>query len=90
MDGVRKYYTKQNKSEKDKYHMISLICEFKKQSYREQTDGYWMGGGLGEWVKWVMGIGECTCSDGCRVLYVSVESLNFTSEITLHYMLTGI
>ena len=26
MDGAREYYTKQNKSEKDKYHMISLTC----------------------------------------------------------------
>ena len=30
VDGARVYYAKQNKSEKDKYHMISLICEFKK------------------------------------------------------------
>ena len=28
MDGPRDYHTKQNKSErKDKYHMVSLICE---------------------------------------------------------------
>ena len=26
MDGARVYYAKQNKSEKDKYPMISLIC----------------------------------------------------------------
>ena len=26
MDGAREYNAKQNKSEKDKYHMISLIC----------------------------------------------------------------
>ena len=26
------YNAKQSKSEKDKYHMISLVCEFKKQN----------------------------------------------------------
>ena len=26
MDGTRVYYAMRNKSEKDKYHMISLIC----------------------------------------------------------------
>lgn len=26
MDGAREYYINQKKSEKDKYHMISLIC----------------------------------------------------------------
>ena len=26
MDGPRDYHTKRNKSEKDKYHMILLIC----------------------------------------------------------------
>ena len=26
MDGPREYHTKWNKSEKDKYHVISLIC----------------------------------------------------------------
>ena len=26
MDGARMYYAKLNKWEKDKYHMISLIC----------------------------------------------------------------
>ena len=26
MDGPREYYAKQNKSEKDKYCMISVIC----------------------------------------------------------------
>ena len=26
MDGATEYYAKQSKSEKDKYHMISLIC----------------------------------------------------------------
>ena len=31
MDGAREDNAKQNKSEKDKYHMISLIGEFKKQ-----------------------------------------------------------
>ena len=60
MDGPRRYYPKKlNKSDKDKYYMISLICEiFKKKkkkskhnktetefSYREQTDGCW-GEGL--------------------------------------------
>ena len=32
MDGSRGYYAKWNKSEKDKYHMISLICEIWKTS----------------------------------------------------------
>ena len=27
MDGAREYYVKWNKSEKDKHHMTSLICE---------------------------------------------------------------
>ena len=27
MDGTRVYYAKGSKSEEDKYHMISLICE---------------------------------------------------------------
>ena len=27
MDGPERYYAKWNKSEKEKYHMISLICE---------------------------------------------------------------
>ena len=31
LNGPRVYYTKQNKSEKDKYHMISFV-EFKKQN----------------------------------------------------------
>ena len=26
MDGTRDYHTKWNQTEKDKYHMISLIC----------------------------------------------------------------
>ena len=26
VDGIRDYHTKRNKSEKEKYHMISLIC----------------------------------------------------------------
>ena len=26
MDGAKEYYAKQNKSEKDKYRMISLVC----------------------------------------------------------------
>jgi len=30
MDGPRDYHTKWNKSDRDKYHMISLICEKKK------------------------------------------------------------
>ena len=31
MDRAREYYTKRNKSEKDKYHMISLM-EFKNKT----------------------------------------------------------
>ena len=34
MDGTRGCYGKQNKSEKDKYHMISLICG----NLRNKTD----------------------------------------------------
>ena len=30
MGGPRNYYTKQSKSEKDKYHTMSLICEILK------------------------------------------------------------
>jgi len=42
-----------------------------------------VGGG---WVKWVMGIKECTGCNEHWVLYVSDESLNSTPEtnITLH------
>ena len=31
MNGPRQYYAKWNKSEKDKYHVISLICGTQKQ-----------------------------------------------------------
>ena len=39
MDGPRRYYPKKlNKSDKDKYYMISLICEiFKKKKKNEQA-----------------------------------------------------
>ena len=53
MDGSRDYHTKWSKSEKDKYHMISLICKIlkwhkwtyylqnrKTQKYRKQTYSY--------------------------------------------------
>ena len=35
MEGSRRYYAKQNKSEKDKYHMISLICGSRKQKTKQ-------------------------------------------------------
>ena len=44
MDGPRDYHTKSSKTEKDKYHMISLICGIKKKSdtneliYKTETD----------------------------------------------------
>ena len=39
-DGSWRHYAQWNKSEKDKYHMISLICEILKKTfrYREQID----------------------------------------------------
>ena len=52
-----------NQTEKDKYHMISLMCNLKKNKrvnkqrnqtykYREQTDGYQRAGEWTKWVKW--------------------------------------
>ena len=35
MDGSRDYQTKRNKPEKDKYHMIQLICEIQKSDTNE-------------------------------------------------------
>ena len=54
-DGPGDYYTKLSQSGKDKYHIISLICEIFKKWYkwylqnrpRKQTYGYqreWVGG----------------------------------------------
>ena len=42
MDGPRGYSTKRNKSEKDKYHMISHTCGIKKnkQTKQKQTHRY--------------------------------------------------
>ena len=38
MDGPRRYYPKKlNKSDKDKYYMISLICEIFKKKKKEQA-----------------------------------------------------
>ena len=61
MDRIGGYYAECNKSEKDKYCMISLICgntkiqqtsEYDKKKsrrrYREQTSGYQWGEGIGE------------------------------------------
>ena len=56
MDGPRGYYAKQNKSEKDKYHMILLICGIKQTNkkqkqthrYKKQIVGYQSGKGLGD------------------------------------------
>ena len=66
IDRPRGYYAKWNKSEKDKYCMISLYMESKKQNtwtnrtkqkqthrYREQTGCCPKGGGRGnEWNRW--------------------------------------
>ena len=38
MDGPRDYHTKWSKSEKDKYHMISLICGIYDLIYKTETD----------------------------------------------------
>ena len=41
MDGARVYYAKQNKSEKDKYHMISLMWNLRnKTDEHRQRVGY--------------------------------------------------
>ena len=37
MDGARAYNAKQNKSKKDKYHMISLICGILRNKTNEQS-----------------------------------------------------
>ena len=38
--GARVYYSKRNKSEKDKYHMISLLCNLRKKrdEHREREE----------------------------------------------------
>ena len=36
MDGAREYNTKRNKSEKDKYHMISLICGLRNKTNEQR------------------------------------------------------
>ena len=46
MNGARDYHTKYNKSDKDKYHMISLICGILKKLYKwttsqKQTHRHW-------------------------------------------------
>ena len=65
MDGSTVYNAKKNKSEKDKYHMISFMWNFRNKThqkrqketnkqtfkYREQNDGYQSVDGLGGWVK---------------------------------------
>ena len=52
MEGPREYYAKWNKSQKDKYHMISLICGIWKTKqtkqkqihrYRGERGGVWSG-----------------------------------------------
>ena len=68
MDVLEGYYAKWNKSEKDKYCMISLICGTtlhnklvnvtkmkQNHRYREQTSGYQWGEGRG---KGNTGVGE--------------------------------
>ena len=57
MDGPIGYYTKWSKSDKDKYDVISIMCVISKTNeqmkqkqthrYREQIDGFQMGGGWG-------------------------------------------
>ena len=61
MDGPRDYHTKQNKSEREKYHMILFICRIQnmtqmnvstkqRQMHREQTCGCCGGRGKGRGV----------------------------------------
>ena len=52
MDWPWGHYAKWNKSEKDKYHMISLICGILKQTQRPRAHGYteWVGGCQKGWV----------------------------------------
>ena len=68
MDGTRDYQSKWSKSEKDKYQMISLICESKighkwtsmkqKQTHRhgEQTCG--CQGEVGRGMDWEVGLAD--------------------------------
>ena len=73
MDGPRDYHTKRSKSEKDKYHMISLICGIyyysmtqmnlsmkQKQTHRHRGQTCGCQGG-GEWGRmgWEFGISRC-------------------------------
>ena len=64
MDGYREYYANRNKSDKDEYHIISLLCGIYKNKtnktvwkethrYREQMGclqrgGKWVGSKIGE------------------------------------------
>ena len=63
MDGLKMDYGKQDKSEKDKFCMSSLICGYQNKTkkitkqwqthrYREQTSACPRGGGWEEWWKW--------------------------------------
>ena len=38
MDGARKYNAKQNKSEKDKYHMVSLMWNLRKETKEQRGE----------------------------------------------------
>ena len=74
MGGPRDYYTKQSKSEKDKYHTISLICEilkiiqmsiFTKQIYRHRKQTSLpkgKGSRRDEWAVWNQQIQVTMCT----------------------------
>ena len=38
MDGAREYYAKQNKSEKDKYHMISFMWKLRNKTNEQREE----------------------------------------------------
>ena len=54
----------------------------------KQTEGF--GGGVGEWVRLVMGSKEGTYWMVHWVLYATNEALNFTSEMGVYCMVTNI
>lgn len=81
-----------SQSEKDKRHMISVICgieEIKEKETNEKrdselgehTDGQGRGAGQGEWGTQVMGMKEHTPRDEHRVMDRIVESLYCTLKL---------
>ena len=51
MNGISGYYAKCDKSEKDKYHMISFICEIQKKKKNPDLKraAWWLTGWQNEW-----------------------------------------